>query len=52
MHTLTCNAKEVNALTTPLRLTPLPELNIGFSILANQLPSQIFRTESGFFICK
>ena len=39
-------------LTAPLRLTPLPELNTGFFVFANQLPSQVFWVETGFFICK
>ena len=52
MHILTCGIVMIYPLTAPLRLTPLPELNTGFFVLANQLPSQVFWVETGFFICK
>ena len=52
MHILTCGIVMIYPLTAPLRLTPLPELNTGFFVFANQLPSQVFWVETGFFICK
>ena len=52
MHILTCGIVKIYPLKAPLRLTPLPELNTGFFVLANQLPSQVFWVETGFFICK